>query len=543
MKNILNRKNLFSGHSIAILLIILAILIIINLISVNHFARLDLTEENRYSLSSATKNTLKRLEDPLFVKVYFSQKLPPDLAKVEQYVKDILAEYGSFGSNLNIEFIDPAQDSETENKIRSLGIPQIEMQIMEKDEFKVKKGYLGMALLYQDEKEIIPIIENTQNLEYDLTSAIKRLMADELKQVAFLTGHEEHGISSSPFVSPEKTDTNDYTKIKEALDKNYKVTSLDLTNGDPIDGIETLIIAGPQKALTEKETYQIDQFIMKGGRVIFLLDKINIVPGLQALEIETGLEELLKHYGININNDLVIDNKNENVAFSSGMMQFYLPYPFWPKLIRDNFLLEHPIMAKLQTISFPWVSSLNITGKENLDTKILATTTDNGSTVSKPFNLDPQQNFNPTNTKKIPVIAESQGEFTSFFADKEIPLDEATKAGEETMPVSSLNIEDSQILAQSLEQSQIIVIGDSDFISDNYLQRFPSNGTFFLNTVDYLTLDSDLINIRSKTIQERPLKDIGDGWKTFIKVLNIIIIPLIIIIIGLVKFYLRKKNN
>jgi gliding-associated putative ABC transporter substrate-binding component GldG len=542
MKNILNRKNLFSGHSIAILLIILAILIIINLISVNHFARLDLTEENRYSLSSATKNTLEQLEDPLFVKVYFSQKLPPDLARVEQYVKDILAEYGSFTTNLNIEFIDPAQDQETENKVRSMGIPPVEMQILEKDEFKVKKGYLGIALLYQDEKEIIPIIENTQNLEYDLTSAIKRLIADELKKIAFLTGHEEHGISSSPFAAPEKTDSNDYTKIKKALDKNYKVTSLDITNGDPIDGVDTLIIAGPKKALAEKETYQIDQFIMEGGRVIFLLDKINVAPGLQAMEIETGLEELLKHYGINVKTDLVIDTKNENVAFSSGMMQFYLPYPFWPKLIRDNFLLEHPVMAKLQTISLPWVSSLNITEKENLDTKILATTTDNGSTVSAPFNLDPQQNFNQTNQKKIPIIAESQGEFTSFFAGKEIPLDEETKAGQETMPVSSLNIEDSQMITQSLEQSQIIVIGDSDFISDNYLKRFPNNGTFFLNAVDYLTLDSDLINIRSKTIQERPLKDISDGWKTFIKVLNIIIIPLIIIIIGLVKFYLRKKK-
>ncbi len=543
MKNILNRKNLFSGHSIAILLIILAILIIINLISVNHFARLDLTEENRYSLSFATKNTLEQLDDPLFVKVYFSQKLPPDLARVEQYVKDILAEYGSFTNNLNIEFIDPAKDPETENKVQSLGIPPVEMQIVEKDEFKVKKGYLGMALLYQDKKEIIPIIENTQNLEYDLTSAIKRLIADELKKVAFLTGHEEHGISSSPFAAPEQTNTNDYTKIKEALDKNYKVSTLDISDGQPIENIDTLIIAGPQKALTKKETYQIDQFIMKGGRVIFLLDQINVVPGLQTMEIETGLEELLNHYGINLNSDLVIDTENENVAFSSGMMQFYLPYPFWPKLIRENFLLEHPVMAKLQTISFPWVSSLNTTEKEGLKTKILATTTDNGGTVSKPFNLDPQQNFNPANPKKIPIIAESQGKFSSFFDGKDIPLDEATKAGEETMPVSSLNIEDSQIITQSLEQSQIIVIADSDFISDNYLQRFPSNGNFFLNAVDYLTLDSDLINIRSKTIQEKPLKNIGDGWKTFIKVLNIIIIPLIIIIIGLVKFYLRKRNN
>lgn len=543
MKNILNRKTLFSSHSIALLLIILAILIIINLISVNHFGRLDLTAEKQYSLSNATKNTLDKLDDPLFIKVYFSQKLPPDIAMVDQYVKDILAEYNSFANNLQIEFIDPAKDAETETEVQSLGIPPIEMQIVEKDEFKVQKGYLGIALFYQDKTEIIPVVENTINLEYDLTSAIKRLTADQLKKIAFLSGHDEHGIISTPFDSPEQTQTNDYTTIKKALDQNYQVTTLDSTNGQPITDIDTLIIAGPKQELTEREVYQIDQFIMKGGHVIFLLDKVNVVPGLQGLLLETGLEELLNHYGIQINPDLVIDTTNENVAFSSGFMQFFLPYPFWPKLIKENFLLEHPVMAKLQTISFPWISSLTITEKENQETKIWATTTAKGGTVSQPFNLDPQQNFNPTTQKKIPLIAESQGQFNSFFAGKDIPLDEATKKGEESVAFSPVEIEDSQMAFQSLDQSQILVIADSDFIADDYLQRFPGNLTLFLNAVDYLTLDSDLINIRAKTIQTRPLKEISNGWKTFIKVLNIIIIPLIIIFIGLFRFYWRKKTN
>ncbi len=525
MKNILNRKNLFTTQSLALLFIIAGILVIINLISANHFGRLDLTADKQYSISEATKKTIKNLDDLLTIKVYFSSKLPPDLAQTQQYLKDILSEYQAYSNNLHIEFIDPAKDPKIKEEVQNLGIPEIEMQILEKDEFKVQKGYLGLALFYADKKEIIPIIQNTQNLEYDLTSAIKRLTAESLKSLAFLTGHDEHGLFSNPYSPEEEAALNDYTAVAEALNKNYRVTTINLAEDEKLGNIDTLIIAGPQTELSPKELYQIDQFIMNGGKVIFLLDEIRIVPPLQAVPNQTGLERLLSNYGIQINENLVIDTVNENVGFSSGQMQFFLPYPFWPKLTKENFLKDHPVVAKLQSISLPWVSSLAANPKEGIELKTLATTSRFGATMNYPISLDPQQDFNPTEQKKVPIVIEAKGKFPSAYADQEIPEGvEGTK------------------ISQAEKESQIIVLGNSTFINDDYNQRFPDNMAFFQNAVDYLTLDSDLINIRAKTLTDRPLEKLSENVKTWIKIINISLIPLLVIVIGVVRFYLRKRK-
>ena len=227
MKNILNRKNIFSANSLAIVLIILAIIVVINLISANHFYRLDLTAEKQFSISDATKNTLQDIKDPLFIKAYFSEKLPPDLAAVSQYVKDVLTEYHSYSNNIQIEFIDPAKDPQLESQVRALGIPALEMQILDKDAFKIQKGYLGLALSYQDKSETIPIIQDPSNLEYDLTSTIKKLLAEKLKNVAFTAGHGEHGLNQFPISTSTGTQTNDYTEVAQALNKTYRITTYD----------------------------------------------------------------------------------------------------------------------------------------------------------------------------------------------------------------------------------------------------------------------------------------------------------------------------
>ncbi|MFC1598698.1 GldG family protein [Patescibacteria group bacterium] len=541
MKNILNRKNIFSSNSFALILLILAILIVLNLLSANHFGRLDLTAEKQYSVSQATKNTLKEIDDPLFIKVYFSEKLPPDLAHVSLFVKDILSEYRSYSKNIRVEFIDPTKDPEIENEVRAMGIPPVEMQVLEKDEFKVQKGYLGLGLFFEDNTEIIPVIENTLNLEYDLTSAIKRLTATSLKTIGFLTGHEEHGISDLPYMSADQTQVNNYIGVKKSLDKNYQVKTVDNISDKSITEIDSLIIAGPKTAFNEKELYHIDQFIMNGGQVIFLLDPVQITEGLQAEISQTGLEKLIEHYGIKVNQDFAIDSNNENVAFSSGYMQFLLPYPLWPRLIKDNFLTDNPVMAKLQSLSFPWVSSLTANDKENIELSTWATTSANGGSISEPFNLDPQQNFKPTSREKTAIVMEAKGQFASYFANKDVS--EIGTADLEDATFSPITEEQGEMVLQSPEDTQIIVIADSDFISDDYLSRFPDNLTFFLNAVDYLTLDSDLISIRSKTILNRPLDETSDGLKTSLKVINIIIVPLIIIIIGVIRFYLRKRNK
>ena len=532
MKNILNRKNLFTTQSIALLLIIIGLILVVNLISLNHFGRLDLTTDKQYTISSPTKNILKNLDDLLTIKVYFSQKLPPELAQTSQYVRDILGEYKAYSSKIKIEFIDPGTDETTKAEVQSIGIPEIEMQVLEKDEFKVQKGYLGIALFYSDKKEILPFIREAQNLEYDLTTAVKRLTSTELKKIGFLTGHDEHGLYDMNFLGAETNQVNDYTTIKKSLDKNYTVTTTDITSGQKIENIDTLIIAGPKKALTERELYEVDQFIMRGGKVIFLLDEVIVGQGLQVTPNQTGLAKILSNYGIQANSDLVGDASNETVGFTSGYMQFFLPYPYWPKLVKDNFDKNNQIMNRLQTISLPWASSLSSLDKSDINLVILATTSYAGSTINSPFNIDPNQQYNPTDRKKIPMIILAEGKFTSAYAGQEAPKLEGEKT---TAAQKTINLAENG--------SQLMAIGNSNFIDDQNLQRFPDNAVFFLNSVDYLTMGPDLISIRAKALTDRPINKIDDEGKMIIKTVNIILIPLLVIIVGVIRFYRRKKNK
>ncbi|MCX6744292.1 MAG: GldG family protein [Candidatus Parcubacteria bacterium] len=531
MKNILNRKNLFTTQSLALLLTIIGIVLVVNLISINHFGRLDLTTDKQYTISAPTKNTLKSLDDLLTIKVYFTQKLPANLEQTAQYVRDILGEYKAYSPKIKIEFIDPAKNEANKAEVQSIGIPEIEMQVMEKDEFKVQKGYLGIALFYGDKKEILPFIQEPQNLEYDLTTAVKRLTSTELKKVGFLTGHDEHGLFDMNFLGAETNQINDYTTIKKSLDKNYTVTTVDITSGQKIENIDTLIVAGPKKALTERELYEIDQFVMRGGKAIFLLDEVTVGQGLQATPNQTGLEKILANYGIQVNTNLVGDTSNETVGFTSGYMQFFLPYPFWPKLIKDNFDKSSQIMNRLQTISLPWSSSLTPMEKSGLKITSLATTTYAGSTISTPFNLDPNQQYNPTDRKKVPMIILAEGKFTSAYAGKEAPKLESEKTAT-----------DQKTIDLADNDNQIIAVANSNFIDDQNLQRFPDNAVFFLNAVDYLTMGPELISIRAKALTDRPIKTLDDEAKMIVKAINIILIPLLVIIIGIVRFYRRKKK-
>ena len=153
--------------------------------------------------------------------------------------------------------------------------------------------------------------------------------------MAFTTGHGEHGLNLLPMSTSTGTQTNDYTEVKKALDKTYTVSTLDTTNGQATKDIDTLIIAGPQAEFTEKEAYQIDQFIMRGGKVFFWLMKWLLAKTCKLRHKKLG-GSLLADYGVQINSDLVLDSQNENDAFNSGNMQFLLPYPLWPKLVKKT---------------------------------------------------------------------------------------------------------------------------------------------------------------------------------------------------------------
>jgi len=200
------------------LLLVGLILIVVNVIGVSLFARIDLTDDDVYSLSDASIQLVRELEDPLTFKAYFTDNLPAPYGTNRRFLKDKLDDYRAYGGNkVQYQFIDPAEE-EAEEDARRLRIPPVQIQVIERDNVQLQNAYMGLAIEYGGERETIPVVEDLSTLEYDITSAVRRLTRDELPVVGFLSGHGE------PSVFQEMG------TLRQALARNYDVRSITISD-------------------------------------------------------------------------------------------------------------------------------------------------------------------------------------------------------------------------------------------------------------------------------------------------------------------------
>lgn len=507
-------------------LIVLGIFVVANILSYRFFHRFDLTSEKEFSVSESTKKILKGLDDIITVRAYFSRELPAELLLLRQEVNDVFDEYRNYSrGKLKFEFIDPATSDEKKQEALGLGIPQIQFNVREKDKFEMRNGFLGVVIMYEDRKEAIPVIQNTGNLEYELTSSIKKVLNKETNKIGFATGNGE---------------LDRYQEMKyisQDLEKQYRVEEIDLTKGDLIaNDIKTLVIAAPTTKFSERQLFIIDQYLMNGGNLLLALDSVNLNEGLTVEENNTDLDLLLGNYGLNFKKDLVLDISNETVNFSQGFMTFFVNYPFWPKVVGSGLNRENVITSKLEALVFPWAASLEIAASMPQDNQLmeLAKTTDKSWEVVAPYVLNPQQDFIPTGEVKSRIIAVlARGKFESYFKSKQIPV---KLAGE-----SSVSNVESKL--DSTDKGQIVLITDGDFMTDGFLQRFPDNGVFFENIIDYVSLGEDLIGIRSRGVSDRGIGEISEDKKNTIKYGNIFGVTGLVILIGIFRYYSRRRKG
>ena len=506
------------------LVLIVAILLVFNLISVNLFTRLDLTEGRVFSLSPATQNVLKNLDDRLIAKMYFTKDLPPPYNGYARYLKDQLEEYQAYAQGkLKLEMIDPSEEGK-EMEAQRYGVPPLQVNAMENDKIEIKKVYMGLVLLFEDRKEVIPVVQNIAGLEYDLTSTIKRLTSRFLPSVGYLTGQE------GPDLDQE------LTYLNQALSRQYRVRRIDLDEGTPLPAdVGVLIILGPKREFSEWAKYAIDQFLMRGGKLAFLLNHIQVdVQRGMVEKQDLGIEELLKNYGISIQDNLVIDLQCNRVAISQQQQGFIyqnvVNYPFFPAA--TDFDENNMMVKNLGTISFYFVSSLeSVTSGSgnNIRFDPLVRSSKNCGTQPVPCDVNPFRKFSQAdfNRGNLVLAATLQGVFSSYFAGKEKP----------TSPTGTPSPDSA--LSSSLP-TRLVVVGDADWVTDQNIKG-TDNPTFFLNMVDWLSQDEALIAIRSKQVTARPLKEISSGTKRLVKYGNTLGLPLLVILFGLVRWQVRGR--
>ena len=528
----------YGANTVAFIALIFGILVLVNYLSSRRFLRGDLTEDKRYTVSKATKDVIKGLEDIVTITVYFSTE-PAEIGRIRRDIRDVLDEYTAFSQKLQVDFVDPADfDDAQKQELRFKGIPEVRFNVYKEDKAEIAIVYMAITVGYSGKEEVLPIVQSTSNLEYDLTSSVLKVTAKEAKTVGFLTGHDEYDINAQTQVNQQ---------FRELLDKNaqgqYNLTTVDLQAGEPVDeSVTTLVIAGPKRALTEKEKYEIDQFIMRGGRTIFMVDPVTIqLQNLQATPLSTGLNDLLEHYGVKFGNNLIADLRfNDKVGYQQGPFTVSQDYPYFVRIDTSNFSKEHTITSQLESLTLPWTSSLEMMTNEGVKSTHLAKTSKSTQSSQGFFNLMPNTPILPTDLQVYTVAAALEGKFKSFYANKEIPsvAFPANTDGEDENDESTQTqgMEERTTITESVE-TQIVVVGTSQLLT-----RLDLHGVnFFLNSLDWLTLGETLISIRSHTITDRPLKETSEFKKNLIKYMCTLGISMLVILFGLLRYFLKGR--
>ena len=486
------------------LFLIIAILVLVNILSTRYFFRIDLTEDQRYSLSDATDEILQKLDEPVTVTAYFSEDLPPDVEKVRQDFKDILIEYANRSDgNVVYEFINPNEDQETEMKAQQNGISPIMINVRDKDQLKQQKAYLGALVQLGENKETIPFIQPGAAMEYSLSTAIKKISVNEKPILGLLQGNGEPSLAA-------------LQQLNMQLNVMYEVKpfSFSDTSGVPFD-YNTVFVIAPTDSIIERDFNYLDQFLSRGGRLLLAIN--NVKGNFQTASgelVNTGYSNWLNKFGLSIEDNFVLDANCSSVMVQQqqGMFRMNTPVSF-PYLPIISSFTDHPITKGLESVVFPFASSINITPKDTTISYVtIASTSEKSSMETLPlfFNISKQWSNSDFSMSSIPVGVAMEGKISG-------------------------NI-----------YSKMVVFSDGDFAvngeGQGAQQLQPDNVSLMSNAIDWLSDDTGLIELRTKGVTSRPLSaQLEDGTKTLVKYANFLIPIILIILFGVIRFQYKKK--
>jgi gliding-associated putative ABC transporter substrate-binding component GldG len=507
--------------------IVLAILILLNFISVRFFGRLDMTRSGLFTLADASKSLMRNLDDKVTVKAYFTEDLPSPYNNHRRLLLDQLNEYRAYSKgNLQFEFIDPS-DEKGKQEAQQQGIAPVQVQVVKEDKFEVKQAFMGVVFLYEDRKEVIPVVQNPATLEYEISSTIKRLTNRAQKKIGFLTGHGEPGMQ-------------ELGHVQEMLRRQYELAPVDVSKGKSVPpDVAALVVMAPATPISEPDKYQIDQYLMRGGRVAFLVNRIDAnLQNRYGRPLELNTDDLLQQYGVRINPDLVRDLQCASVTIVQQQfgfsMQSQVPFPYLPLV--SNFSKNNTMVKDLRNVVMFFVSSLDTTGvaAKGLTAEILASSSKEAGRQTGMFAFDPLQRYTREEfqEKDVPLAVTVQGRFPSMYAGKAAPVDTAADAVAPTgMPITSS------------PDTRIVVVGDGDFARDQFMGGNRDNLAFFANMIDYLVDDAGLITIRSKDASFVPLDQVSDGTKRAVKYANLVVPPLLVLLYGILRWRMRNARK
>jgi len=347
------------------LLLVLAVLAALAVASRMYFGRLDVSEGRIFTLSDYSRHVVETLEDPVTVKVFFSEDVGPQYNQNRVYIRDILEDYKSWSNgNFDYEMVDPRDKEGFEAEARKYRIQPVQAQAVENDQLTVKLVYMGLAFLAGEKTETLPFLADVGGLEYTITGTIRRLTVDALPVVGVLQGHGEPPLQPAGMPGMPGAESG-LSTLSETLGRDYRVQPVDLAAVETVDpSVSTLLWIAPRDQVSPQDLYKVDQFLMRGGRLGLFLDGVEAeLQTRQATPVNTGLAEFFAHYGLKLNANIVADARCGSVQMrqgGGGLMSLFaisLKYPPFVE-VRDFDAGVADMFAMLASVA-PWTGTQN----------------------------------------------------------------------------------------------------------------------------------------------------------------------------------------
>jgi gliding-associated putative ABC transporter substrate-binding component GldG len=564
------------------LLLSLAIVLVSAFLLSYFFFKIDLTEEKRHSLTPATKEMLGNLDDKLFIRCYLHGEFPAEFKRLENSIKERLDEFADYSEgNIDYEFIDPYESgddkiiNETFKALDEKGLRFTNISFNDKGAQASKLIWPAAIVEYQGREYPIQFLKtetpvaadqmvntSVNNLEYELANSLRKITRKDKPAIAILTGHREipaihladfiFGLRENYDVEPVRIDS----QINALSDKADAMTLR--TNR-----YAALVVAGPDSVISDKDRFVIDQFIMNGGKVLWMLDALKInMDSLRnsettmAISNENGVYEMLFEYGVRLNRSLVIDFQGAPIILDNGPMGNQRSYTdrtnyYAPLILSSN--NTHPITANLDPIKMEFAGSLD---SVNASSDIIKIPLLKSSPLSKelraPVRVDlqllsfGQEYFQNGTSPERTMGMILEGKFPSAFRDQTpdaIKKDPNIAFRDKSLPTKMIVIADGDIAYNEVDMRG----GKPMPIALGYDPQFRrvlfDNKEFLMNCMNYLLDDQSLISVRSRTIELRKLAaEKIETSRSTIKIINTALPIAVVCLLGLIQFFWRKKR-
>ncbi len=557
----------------------LLIILLINVVGYYIFTRFDLTSEKRYTLNKSTKKLLKEVDDIVYFKVYLEGDFPAGFKRLRNSTKEMLDEFRAYNDNIQYEFINPntvtdkKEQMELYKQLVQKGLQPTNLEVKEKSGSTQQIIFPAVEVMYKGRSVPVQLLLNQfgvapeevlnnsiQSLEYNLSNAIRKLVVNYKPAIAFIQGHGElDGYETADIYNA----LNEYYRL-ERVTLDEQINSLtdhkiDSTGKVTVrNKFKAIIVAKPDSAFSEKDKFILDQFVMYGGKVLWLIDPVfasmdslrtsTVTP---AITLDVNLTDLFFKYGVRLNTNLVQDMASLPIPMVTGQVGGQpkiglVPWLYFPVITPTQ---THPIVKNLNAIKTEFVSSIDTieTGAKNKKTVLLATS-NYSRLINMPAMIDleamrKQPDERLFNKPFLPVAVLVEGVFESNYQHR--------------MPAEILNNKTIGFKDLS-KKTAMIFVADGDIIKnqydytkgypyplgyDKYTRQMFGNKEFILNCMNYLCDDSGMMSVRSRELKLRLLdKSKIEKYRIRYQVINLIAPLVILALFGIIYAYFRKRK-